>query len=290
MYTTIYDWMHSKLSRPCGQTIGRNNALGFCSGKLRCTSKPEYRGVRVSFSAQCIAVPEHIHTFANDTDHKIQTRNTGKGRPDKRTGIHNINQLKVLAHTFAGQDYESVRLADTIMLGHSMNKKQWYDHQNRVWEAVTIEFEISAERVQAMIKESGEWIMEEDMGWSNTGWAAYHGSLPLVWHGKKLIVLHEVLSKDFVREGQVSTQGNYKGSSGGMEGHALRNIVRTLHSKGLLQLATDCVMDKDSTASKIFKEEFATWCQHLKIRYDPGHVKKSLINNLKQVHALMIIT
>ncbi len=134
-----------------------------------------------------------------------------------------------------------------------------------------------------MIKANGEWQMVSDMGWSNRGWTAYHGSLPIVWFEQKLIVTHEILSKEFKRDGDVWIPGNYRGSSGGMEGHALRAALRYLHDQGILSMATDIIMDKDSTASSIIKDELTSITGHLKVRYDPGHVMKSMVNQLRQV-------
>ena len=123
--------------------------------------------------------------------------------------------------------------------------------------------------------------MQSDTGWSNRGRTAYHGSLPIIWHEKQLIVLHVVLSKDIESDGEVKKAGNYEGSSGGMEGTALKQVLRELHTRQLLQKCSNIVMDKDSTSTSIINQ--LAICQHITIRYDPGHAKKSFVNQLLKV-------
>jgi hypothetical protein len=64
-----------------------------------------------------------------------------------------------------------------------------------------------------MIEESKEWSMVADTGWGSRGRTAVHGSLPLVWYEQKMIVLHQVMSKDISKNGKVTNPGNYAGAS-----------------------------------------------------------------------------
>ena len=91
------------------------------------------------------------------------------------------------------------------------------------------------------------------------------------------MVHHEVLSKDILRRDKVIIPGNYQGSS--MEPEGLRRALKYLHSKGILALASDIVMDKDSSATRTVTDMIDI-CSHLTVRYDPGHIKKSLVGQL----------
>ncbi len=151
-----------------------------------------------------------------------------------------------------------------------------------MWEKTILTFQESSDSVIAMIKKECEdgkhWTIVSDGGWVNRGWTAMHCSLPICWFEKKLVVWHEVMSKDVMRRDRTIKKGNYEGSSGGMEPEGLRRALRYLHEKGILTLASDIVMDKDSSATKTVEE--LKICKHLTLRYDPGHVSKSLVNQL----------
>ena len=230
---------------------------------------------------QCEANPCHQQTIANSSELKVERKERSDGGKKANSGVYEINLRSVFAHTYAGHDKESVKMFETIMMGGGMHGSQWSRLQPLVFQAVTLEFNESAGEVWKMIQASDEWTVQSDTGWSNRGRTAYHGSLPIIWHEKQLIVLHVVLSKDIESDGEVKKAGNYEGSSGGMEGTALKQVLRELHTRQLLQKCSNIVMDKDSTSTSIINQ--LAICQHITIRYDPGHAKKSFVNQLLKV-------
>jgi hypothetical protein len=243
-----------------------------------------------------------LNEISNYAETKIHGKEKKDGGVKASSGIHPINALSVFAHTIAGHDHESVNTYESIMLGHSMENSMWYRIQPKIWDAVKLEFGTSAKRVQAMIEESKQWTLVADTGWSSRGWTAMHGSLPIIWYEQQLIVLHEVESKPITREGKTIIPGNYEGkfyiltittcilfigSSGGMEAAALRDCLKKLEGLGLLQFCQNIVMDKDSKSGKVIKE--LPECRHITIRYDPGHVKKSIVKQLLKVSLINCI-
>ena len=269
MYTECRDWVATKLRSPCGKTT----AFGPCTGALRLVSSVDLNGHHRSFKAQCCTFPEHISTISNsDCTRKGGTlRKDGKVKAN--SGYLNINMLSVLAHTMAGHDFTDANLYETIMTGRGMNKDQWANLQNTVWDAVILEFGESTKVVRERIRQQcaldgGTWSLVSDMGWGTRGFAAVHGSLPIIWFEEQLIVGHIVLTKDIQRNGETLIQGNYEGTSGGMESAALRAALRELHADGILELCGNIIMDKDSSATKTVTD--MKICNHMTIRYDPG--------------------
>lgn len=281
IYASLNDWVSTKLKSPCGAPLGRTPGAARCRGKQRLIQEPCFEGHQVTFKTQCEDHIQHINTISNYKEERILQKITASGGKKANSGILHINMRSVLAHTFAGHDFESVRMFETIMMGRHMYNSQWTRLQPRIWEAVALEFGKSSEVVEEMIRKSGDWTMVADAGWSNRGWTAYHCSLPIIWFEKKLVILHVNLSKDIKRHGKVIIKGNYQGGSKGMEGAALRQSLTELHNKGILPMCKNIVIDKDSSSTKTMKS--LAICQHITVRYDPGHAKKSFVNQLLKV-------
>jgi hypothetical protein len=72
-----------------------------------------------------------------------------------------------------------------------------------------------------------------------------------------------------------------------MEAEALRDCLKKLERLGLLRFCQNIVMDKDSKSGKVIKE--LPECRHITIRYDPGHVKKSIVKQLLKVSLINCI-
>ena len=66
-----------------------------------------------------------------------------------------------------------------------------------------------------------------------------------------------------------------------MEGSALRKTLTELQRTGILEYCKNIIVDRDSQSTKIINENDD--CKHIVIRYDPGHIKKSLVNTLLKV-------
>ena len=283
IYTSLNDFIGSKVKLPCGAAL--RSLLGqarTCAGKRRLVSVPEFEGHHVSFKVQCETDPSHIHHISNADSTRILGTQLASGTGIKKnSGVLPINMRSVFAHTYAGHDKTSVGLFETLMLGYNMHGSQFERLQQKIWEVVTLEFKESTKEVEELIKKTGEWSLQSDTGWGSRGHTALHGSSPFIWHEGQLVILHIVAEKERLRSGETQHEGSYSGSSGGMEGAALRQALRELHDRGILQMCKNIIMDKDSTSSKIISE--SPLCKHITIRYDPGHAKKNFINQLLKV-------
>ena len=241
----------------------------YVSGSLQLIRQPQFEGHVVTFGAKC--TNGHHHDISNVPRERVG------GTGDKKSGVLELNLRNVYAHSMAGHDQVDTEMYETIMMGRHQESSQWHRLQKKVWETTILTFAESSDEVIAMIKEAKEWTMVSDAGWVNRGWTAMHCSLPIIWYEKQLVVHHEVLSKDILRRDKVIIPGNYQGSS--MEPEGLRRALKYLHSKGILALASDIVMDKDSSATRTVTDMIDI-CSHLTVRYDPGHIKKSLVGQL----------
>jgi hypothetical protein len=77
-------------------------------------------------------------------------------------------------------------------------------------------------------------------------------------------------------------EGNYVGSSGGMEGASLEKGIERLKAVGLLPQVAGWVCDKDSSVSEQLQSNPDT--AHIPIHYDPGHIKKNFQKQLKEIY------
>jgi len=286
IFTDARSWVASKLKATCGMQLGSSPLSGRCQGRLRLISEASFDGLQVTVTLQCVTQGEHLHTVSNSTPDKVNTKEKKGGGAKQNSGTPNINMLHLLAHTLAGHSQTSAYIYDTIMMGRAMTNKQWYHLQPAVWEAVILEFGKSAAQVESMIleecKAGGKWDLLLDMGWGSRGSASKHGSMPYIWYKKQLIIGHVVLSKETLRNGRVIVEGNYKGTSGGMEGRALKEVLRDLEEKKLLTHCENVIIDKDSSSTNIIQG--LRKASHVRIRYDPGHAKKSFVSQLLKVH------
>ena len=85
------------------------------------------------------------------------------------------------------------------------------------------------------------------------------------WHASDLLCMYNLL-----------------GSSGGMEGFGFEKALDELQSLGVLQYCANIIIDKDSKTTNVVENH--PHCRHIKIRYDPGHIKKSLVKQLLKVN------
>jgi hypothetical protein len=211
MYCSLNDWIEAKLAAPCNfHSRYEEN----CTGKLRMIKEPDIQGHNVVLHVQCEDDPRHIHDIANYTQDKVMgiLKTNSQDETKQSSGSYPINALSVLAHTMAGTDHTAAFVYESIMMGHAMESQMFHNIQGHIWDAVRLEFGKSKERVHQAIMESKEWTLVADTGWGTKGWTAQHGSLPLIWYEQQLIVLHEVMSKDQERNGDVLVPGNYAGT------------------------------------------------------------------------------
>jgi hypothetical protein len=192
-------------------------------------------------------------------------------------------QSVVVANVLAGIDYERYRLQQ-VMQGYApMSKDTWYAHQATVYESIIAIAESKEVEYMQMLHAAGQQLVFcADAAWSHRGFEANQCCWLLLNAENKQIVLAIVLTKSRWEKGEEVHVGNYKGSSGGMEGTAMEKGIARLKANGLLPLIAGWVCDKDSSVSEQLRSNPDT--AHIPIHYDPGHIKKNFQKSLMAIY------
>lgn len=126
-----------------------------------------------------------------------------------------------------------------------------------------------------------------DGSWSKRGWFAAHCVYPVIDFISKKVIVMVSINRARYNNGERIFDGNYPDgdSSKSMEGEGLLRVLEYLNKTGILKHVKRFVIDKDSSATKLFKEwEGGKWTQHIEVLYDPGHIKMSLQKALQQTY------
>jgi hypothetical protein len=183
----------------------------------------------------------------------------------------------------AGIDYECYRLQQ-VMLGITpMAKETWYSHQSTVYDSIIQIAESKETEYLHTLKAAGQRLVFcADAAWSHRGYEANQCCWLLMNAENKQIALAVILMKSRWEKEKEVYKGNYKGSSGGMEGMAMERGIARLKENGLLPLVDGWVCDKDSSVSEQLKANPDT--ANIPIHYDPGHIKKNFQKSLMQIY------
>jgi len=197
--------------------------------------------------------------------------------------IYSERQRDVVASVVAGIDYERYRLQQVMQGVTPMAKSTWYDHQSTVYNSIIQIAESKEVEYLQMLRATGQRLVFcADAAWSHRGYEANQCCWLLLNAENKQIALAVVLTKSRWEKGQEVHKGNYKGSSGGMEGMAMERGITRLKENGLLSLVQGWVCDKDSSVSEQLKANPDT--AHIPIHYDPGHIKKNFQKSLMAIY------
>ena len=192
-------------------------------------------------------------------------------------------QRDVVASVMAGIDYERYRLQEVMKGGTPVSKDTWYAHQSTVYNSIIQIAESKEVEYLQMLKETGQRLVFcADAAWSHRGYEANQCCWLLLNAENKQIALAVILTKSRWEKGQEVHVGNYKGSSGGMEGMAMERGIARLKENDLLPLVQGWVCDKDSSVSEQLKTNPDT--AHIPIHYDPGHIKKNFQKSLMAIY------
>ena len=137
-------------------------------------------------------------------------------------------QRDVVASVMAGIDYERYRLQEVMKGGTPVSKDTWYAHQSTVYNSIIQIAESREVEYLKMLRATGQRLVFcADAAWSHRGYEANQCCWLLLNAENKQIALAVVLTKSRWEKGEEVHKGNYKGSSGGMEGMAMeRGIAR----------------------------------------------------------------
>ena len=183
----------------------------------------------------------------------------------------------------AGIDYDRYRLQQVMQGLTPMSKDTWYTHQATVYESIIQIAESKEVEYLQMLRAAGQrLVFAADAAWSHRGYQANQCCWLLVNAENKQIAVAVILTKSRWEKGKEVHKGNYKGTSGGMEGMAMERGIARLKENGLLSLVEGWVCDKDSSVSEQLRANPDT--AHIPIHYDPGHIKKNFEKSLMAIY------
>jgi hypothetical protein len=201
--------------------------------------------------------------------------------PDNYTDRQNT----VITNVMAGIDYEKYRMQQVMGGTMPMSKDTWYSHSERVYQAIIDIAEKKEEEELQRLRTAGQPVVFcADASWSHRKlrYDANQSWWVLMNTDDNQIVLAIVLMKSRWEKGNLVFEGNYVGSSGGMEGAALEKGIARLKAAGLLSQVRGWVVDKDSSVTEQLRSNPDT--AEIPIHYDPGHIKKNFQAQLKEIY------
>ena len=185
----------------------------------------------------------------------------------------------------AGIDYERYRLQQVLGGVVPMSKDTWYNHADTVYQAIIVVAEREEEAaLRRLLKEAQPLIFCGDAAWSHRRptYDARQSWWVLINAENGEIVSTVILMKSREEHGKVVFQGNYVGSSRGMEGESFDIAVRSLKAADLMELWRGFVCDQDSSVAKQLRADPLT--AHVAVHWDPGHIKRNFQKSLTSIY------
>jgi hypothetical protein len=185
----------------------------------------------------------------------------------------------------AGIDYERYRMQQVMSGIIPMAKGTWYSHAEDVYRAIVdIAEREETECLQRLRTEARPLVFCGDASWSHRRptYDARQSWWVLINADDGVIVLTVILMKSREEKGQIVFEGNYSGSSGGMEGASFDIGVQKLKAAGLVQLWHSFVCDQDSSVAEQLRADPDT--VRVAIHWDPGHIKRNFEKKLRLIY------
>jgi hypothetical protein len=188
----------------------------------------------------------------------------------------------VLANTAASIPFPAYEKEMAVKGEMPMCKSTWYSHLDTIMEAVSkVWEEISEEYSKQLVEANEPIVVSADGAWSHRSNANQHEFTGMNAADSMIISMMTVSRPRYVLGKRMEGTGNYWGSSKGMETCCMQRVLEDLNERGVLKLVTHWVSDKDASAAKVLRDYPGS--SHIKILYDPGHVKKNIIQFIKRL-------
>lgn len=218
-------------------------------------------------------------TITNSNEKPIRP----SGMSTRGKGVKQINLETVASASYSSLTYGKYSKYEGTRGINPINRSSFYRMSELIWEHAEAIAVKSFDEVCTILKERGEKLVCcVDCGWAKRGWTSTQGAY-VVWEAttqKVLKVITLETERSLIRgeSEYIVREGNYEGSSGGMEVKALGQFLDWMKDRELLENVATIVMDKDSSAPVYIKNRED--CRHIEVKFDPGHVKKSLQKQL----------
>jgi hypothetical protein len=189
---------------------------------------------------------------------------------------------EVLSSTMAGDSWTQYNKRNSVAGREQMAESTWYFHLKIVLAAVERRWAAAArDYVSELVKRNESLVIAADGAWSHRSEANQHEFTMMNAKEGKVLASISVSKYRHVKGVKLMHTGNYIGSSKGMEAVGMTWALTDLAHTGLLPLIKFWVSDKDMSVKKILRENPLT--SHIRVLYDPGHIKKNLVNNIKKI-------
>jgi Mutator-like transposase/Ulp1 protease family, C-terminal catalytic domain len=282
--------MKMRCDKEIDERFGR---VRVCNGRLD-IRKSLKEGQRYKFQLQC-AECKNVFEFASHSETGLLQLSIGNERLD----VKKDDLRKVLLVLLAGSSYKSLSIIDSC--DGVMAESTFYRIQRFVCQGIAdccsgilkegrVELK---EKLDAKEKEkegSGKWVASLNGAWSHRGWSARQHSFLIRGKDENMVVCAVVLTKKHValvnsgnegKEERIVHEGNYFGTSKGMEGEAFIKAVEELKEDGLIPFLSHVVSDSDSSVPSIIAN--TKGMEHLKQARDPGHYQKNFMRSLQDI-------
>jgi hypothetical protein len=175
----------------------------------------------------------------------------------------------------AGIDYERYRMQQALGGVKPMAKGTWYQHADEVYGAI-VEIAESEEKhcLQRLHAEGRPLVFCGDASWSHRR--------PTYDARQSWWVLTVILMKSREVKSVTVFEGNYSGSSRGMEGASFDRAVQKLKAAGVVQQWHGFVCDQDSSVHEQLRADPDT--AHVALHWDPGHIKRNFQRKLNDIY------
>jgi hypothetical protein len=185
----------------------------------------------------------------------------------------------------AGIDYERYRMQQVMGGSVPMAKGTWYSHADDVYRAIIeIAEREETECLQRLRAEGRPLVFCGDASWSHRKptYDARQSWWVLINADSGEIVLTVILMKSREEKGVTVFEGNYSGSSGGMEGASFDLGVQKLKVAGLVRQWQGFVCDQDASMHEQLRADPDT--AHVALYWDPGHIKRNFQRKLSEIY------
>ncbi|KAL6057869.1 hypothetical protein QOT17_015218 [Balamuthia mandrillaris] len=253
------------------------------SSSSRPTPKIKLNGDRLIVDSKCWI--EAVQKRCEEKEGKCSGTHTAI--KVKQVGEYSINLEVVASVVLSGGTWGSYSNERRTQGLTHMCWTTWSRAEKMVWNVVKhLAKETFDEQATKYVEVSNVLLtLAGDGAWSHRR-NANHGVYSIVDTSNNKVLYQVVLSKDKARvlqSGKEVTvvEGNYEGTSKGMEAEGFRRAIDWLEEKKLLPQLRTYVCDQDSSVLKILNEDARI--TNVKIVHDPGHLKNNFQKDLQKI-------
>lgn len=199
-------------------------------------------------------------------------------------GFKVINVIEVVSHLLSGIGWNQYEQQKSTSNQPKLSRGAWERIEKHVWSTVhNVAIEEERKARSEAVSSTTPIVLSGDYAWSHRR-NANAGVYALIDFSTDKILVHHSLTRSVTRTRggvtKVVHEGNYKGSSKGMEFVGFRECIKQLLDENVLQKVFAYVSDKDGSVQKDFKVN--PLLQHITLLHDPGHIAVNMKKELER--------